>query len=217
MRSYISRTIRLVALLALAASAASARADLIVLVQDSTYAAGTAGDTFDVLLKNTGASAVTISGFSFGLSSTSSAVQFTDVTTATSAANPYIFSGHSLFGPDITISSTPDFTILAGDNYDTPNAGISLAAGSTVGLGHVFFDLGSGASGAITVSLQPFSNTALNAPDGSNIPITTLTSGTITVSVPEPGSLVLCGVGLLGLVSYAYSRNRAKFQSSQSR
>jgi hypothetical protein len=183
-----------------------ARAGLVFEVQNVTAAAGSTGDTLNVLLMNTGPSAVTIAGFSFGLTSTS-AITFTDVTDATST-NTYIFAGHSEFGPDLDISAGPGSSIQAADNYNPPDAGFSVAANSTVGLGLVFFNLASNASGPITVSFQPYPDSSLSDPSGNNISITTFDSGTITVpsAVPEPSSLVLLATALIGTASIVRAR-----------
>ena len=65
----------------------------------SDVAAGSTGNSFDVLLTNTSGSAVSIEAFFFEVQSSSSDITFTDATTAT--GTPYIFGSDSLFGPDI--------------------------------------------------------------------------------------------------------------------
>ena len=47
---------------------ASANASLIEMVQSANAAPGSSGNAFDVLLTNTGPSAITVGGFSFGIS-----------------------------------------------------------------------------------------------------------------------------------------------------
>ena len=57
---------------------ASAQAALILSVQSATAAAGSSGNTFDVLLNNSGPSAVTIGGFSFGILTPNINISFRD-------------------------------------------------------------------------------------------------------------------------------------------
>src|ERR1700730_3037463 len=69
-----------------------ARADMIVSLESPINAnAGTSGNGFDVLLTNSGPSAVSIAGFTFKISVSSTDILLTDATTAT-LLDPYIFS-----------------------------------------------------------------------------------------------------------------------------
>ena len=65
-----------------------------------------------------------------------------------------------------------------------------MAANSTVGLGHVLFNLAPAASGVIPVSIQGFPDTGINDPAGANITISSFVPGSITImttaAVPEP-------------------------------
>jgi hypothetical protein len=204
-----STTLRLPALAAvllLAGFAVPARADIILTVQSVTVSAGSSNDALDVTLTNTGPNSVTIGGFAFGLSTTVP-ITFTAANISTSTA-PYIFTGHSLFGP--VISTTPaGQTLEASDNFDVVNAGTTVSAGATVGLGHVLFNVGS-TPGIFVVTLAAFPSTSLSSPSGGNVPFTREVNGTITVGVvPEPSSVTLMGVGLAFLAGLARSR-RAK-------
>src|SRR5579884_513947 len=118
--------------------AGPARADLAVSFSDpGNVAAGSTGDSFDVLLTNTGPSDVVLGAFTFEVATTSSDITFTDVTTAT-VADPYIFGADSLFAPDI-LGTTTGQDITA---FDLDGAGdVTIGAGSTVGLGHVLFNV----------------------------------------------------------------------------
>src|SRR5438270_11560761 len=90
---------RLAALSLLMLAAQTARADLVFAVENAAVPVGTStGNTIDVTLTNTGASAVDIAGFAFQVTALSSSISFTGVTDATAA--PYIFAGNSLCGPD---------------------------------------------------------------------------------------------------------------------
>src|SRR5438094_451649 len=79
---------------------ATARASLVVSVQSVIATAGSLANGIDVELSNSGPSALTISGFSFGISIANSDISFTDANISTAA--PYIFGADSLFGPDLT-------------------------------------------------------------------------------------------------------------------
>lgn len=178
-------------LLALAAGS-PARADLIVRVQSVTAAIGSAGNGFEVILENTGPDAVSLNGFSFGLE-VGPELELLGATTATTA--PYIFAGHSLFGPNITL--TTGASLLASDAYDNIPGSISLASGATVGLGWVEFGILTDTPGDYSVTLTAFPDTSLSL-DGADVPISLLADGTITLVTPEPGSLALA-LSALGL------------------
>ncbi len=171
--------------------AGSAKAALIV-TAGSTIANAGSSAALDVTLTNTGPSAVTIEGFSFGLSTASPNITFTGATTSTSAT--YIFSGTSLFGPNINTSTGP--ALIASD-IDSNFVGTTVGAGQTVGLGHVLFNVASGTpAGPVTVVVTPFPTTTLSDAMGQDIPIDQLVNGIITVApsrqtVPEPSTLLL--------------------------
>lgn len=157
-------------------------------------AAGSSGNSFDVLLSNTSGASVSIGGFFFDVSSSSSDVTFTDATTATT--DPYIFGTDSLFGPDI-IGSGSTATDLNASDLDLAPDGFSLDPGVTVGLGHVFFNVSSGAATqTVALSLADFPGTSLADALGDNVSIATLNGGQLqitgaTTTTPEPSSLLL--------------------------
>jgi hypothetical protein len=159
---------------------------------------------------------VTVGGFAFQISvGLSSALTFTAVDTSTTPS--YIFAGHSTFGPDISNQppNLPGKTLAAEDNYNVALSGISLAAGSTVGLGDVHFNLSTAASGSILITLAAFPLT--NFADASGHDITTsvgtvLSNGTVTVgstTVPEPSSLAMTGTFLAIGLGYWRRRRRS--------
>jgi hypothetical protein len=178
-------------------TAVPARAGMVISVQSVSASAGSSGDTLEVDLQNTGASAVSVAAFSFELTVPGgSGISFDGADYNTS--QPYIFAGTSFLGPTISISTGT--TLDAGD-LSTSSA--SVGPGSIVGLGRVFFDVaGSAPSGPVIVTLTTsVAGTSLTAPDGSNIPISTFNNGTITIlapTVPEPSALVSGSLGLLG-------------------
>jgi hypothetical protein len=191
----LPRRSRLLAVLAMALSAASfARADLVISLTPVAAAPGTVNNAFDVDLTNTGLTDVTIGAFSFGLLA-DPAVTFTGANTFT--GDPYIFAGDSLFGPDIATSAGA--TLIASDLFDLIGSGAVVAAGASVGLGHVLFDVAStAAGGVITVSLSP-ADTSLADPTAAAISIDRLADGQISLpvsSVPEPSPTWLLALTL---------------------
>jgi hypothetical protein len=173
------------------------RAGIIVSVESVSANTGTTGNTLEVDVQNTGAP-VDIASFSFEISvAAGSGVSFTGADIST-AANVYIFAGNSAQGPNIdTLTGT---TLDASDN--AASGSTTLGTNSTLALGRVFFDVSSSAPvGPVIVSLTPFPSTSLSDPNLNNIPIDTLSSGTITISgtsvVPEPPALVSATVGLM--------------------
>ena len=193
---------------------AGARAGLIMAVQSVSASAGSTNDVLNLTLTNTGPSAVTIGGFSFQIGA-GSGVTFTSVDTTTTPA--YIFAGHSTFGPDISNSppNLPGLNLAAGDTYATFGSGFSLGvgAGNAVGLGRVHFNVSTGASGSIPITLAGFPSSNLSNANGVDITQssgTTFTSGTVTVlgiAVPEPSSLAL-GAFAVAMGSGYWLRNR---------
>jgi PEP-CTERM motif len=185
-----------VAILTTLAGMVPARADTIITVGNVFAISPSSGNALEVTLTNTGAAAV-IAGFSFGFSVADPHVVFTSATINT--VSPYIFSGHSLFGPNIATTSGGQ-TLVASDNYDLPNAGATVGTGATVGFGHVFFDVSGAPLGPIAVTLIA-NDTSLADAQGNNIPAR-LVDGTITITqseVPEPSSLILLALGLAPL------------------
>jgi hypothetical protein len=93
-----------------------------------------------VILTNTGPSGVSIADFSFGIQTADTDISFTDATTGTAAT--YIFGPDSLFGPDLTgPASGQSLTTSDTDSVSE----VTIAASSTVGLGHVLFSVAAGA------------------------------------------------------------------------
>jgi hypothetical protein len=177
------------------ASAMPAAAASITLSATSVSAApGSSMDSFEVDLTNLGSTALTIGGFSFDLSVASTDIVLTDVTSATEAG--YIFSGKSLFGPDLSGPNSSQ-TITASDVAATPFTGTTISPGQEVGLGHVLFNVTSGATpGVFAVTLASFPATTLSDVSGNNISIDVLSAGQITITgpttaTPEPSSLLI--------------------------
>jgi len=99
-------------------------------------------------------------------------------------------------GISVQPPNLPGQTLEAQD-ITTSTSGITLNANSSLGLGHILFNVAPGAaSGAVTVTPAP-NAIATNLSNVSDAPLTlnTLNSGTITIqggaAVPEPSSLLL--------------------------
>jgi hypothetical protein len=177
----------------------AARADVMITVRDSTVMAGS-GSMFDVVLVNDTASPLTVAGFSFEISvPPASGITFTAANTMTS--DTYVFAGHSL--GFVTSPAFPNTDFGANDFYDTLGGAV-VAAGATVGLGHVMYAASPNSNGSITVTLVGTPATSLSDDQGNDIPFTG-TNGTIQVQgsgptlVPEPASLTLLLLGGAGL------------------
>lgn len=201
------RVVLLAAAIMLLMLSIPARADLVVSVGSVTVAPGSTSNSLDVDLTNTGSTGVSLDGFSFGVSVTNLDINFTGADISTTA--PYIFAGDSLFGP--TISTTVGSSLIASD-VDV-SGGITVAAGSTVGLGRMLFDVSPTAStGIFQVTLAGYPTTSLSDPSGNNVPITTLTNGQIQIAsstVPESsGALSMAGIVLVGM---GWLRRRYRF------
>ena len=187
-------------------SAMPSRADglIVSLSPLSDVAAGSTGNSFEVLLTNSSGATFSIAGFFFEVTSSSSDVTFTDATTATVA--PYIFGSDSLFGPDI-IGPGSTATDLNASDLDSDD-GISLIPGETVGLGHVTFDVSATApTQTVTFAVGEFPGTSLSDDEGNDVPIGTFDGGQFTIEgavarAPEPPTLILlcCGAVRFGLL-----------------
>lgn len=167
-------------------------AGTIFAVESTGAAPGSTGNGLDVVLETT--STLNIGAFGVEVTSTDPDITFTGATTGTAAT--YIFSGNSLFGPDIGTTTPPSQTFDASDLAVTTPTNIS----GTVGLAHFTFNVANDATpGPFTISLTALGN-SLSGPNGDNISITDLENGTITISapssVPEPAALGLTSLAL---------------------
>ena len=188
MRNARLGTLLATALAAVLLFAPPARADFVFSLEPGiTASAGSTGNSFDVLLTNTGPSSVTIGGFSFGITAADPAINFTEANISTTA-DTYIFNGDSLFGP--TISTLTGQTLEASDF--SASSGTAIGSGVTFGVGHILFNVDSGATpGPIAVTFEDAPTTSLSDADGNDIAFTTV-PGAITITspatVPEPST-----------------------------
>jgi hypothetical protein len=175
---------------------ASIYAGTILVIEGASAAPGSTGNGLDVVLETT--STLSIDAFAVEITTTDPDITFTGATTGTAAT--YIFSGNSLFGPNIGTTTPPSQTFDASDlakSTPTPTSG-------TVGLAHFTFDVAKDATdGPFTISLTPLGS-SLSDPNGNNTPITELEDGTIEIeSVPEPAALGLSALALAaGLLTF---------------
>jgi hypothetical protein len=100
---------------------------------------------------------------------------------------------------------------MNGSDGTNDGSGVTLTAGESLALGELFFNSSpTAAFGGVTVSFTGgAAANNLSDPAGNNVPITTLTSGTITItSAPEPSSflLMLAGTAAIG----AWNRRRRR-------
>ena len=174
-------------------AALPARADLLLVAQPVTAAAGAVNDVFDVYITNLAASAVDVAAFNFEINTPSADIAFQQATTSTSLF-PYIFAGNSAFGPVISING-PGQTLDVADVVSAPNSFTVVSPGASFGLGKIFFDVAPGAPAQIAPVNFNTNNAATSVSDqnGKSIALQFL-NGSITVtpatSVPEPSMLV---------------------------
>jgi hypothetical protein len=177
-------------LLFAACPSTTVRAGIVLGIESVSSSAG----AFDVFLTNTGPSAVHIDTTQFEITSSSAQVSLTGATIFTTD-HPYIFAGNSLFGPNINTSTGQTL-----DASDLANAGDStIAAGASVGLGHILFTVTGTLMAPVTISYTTDPNFTSLAESGVLVPITTFNSGTISPSigsVPEPSTVLLVSMGL---------------------
>jgi hypothetical protein len=178
------------------------RAGVILTIQSAAANQNSTGNSFDVTLANTGPSSVSIDAFSFGIQTANADLSFTDATTATAA--PYIFGVDTLFGPDLTGATSGQS--LSTSDVDSVSQ-VTLAGGSTVGLGHVLFSVAAGAVPGVFAVTFISPATSLSDAQENAVAIDALQNGTITIAstVPEPSLLLpLAAVLLIGFVTHQF-------------
>ena len=173
-------------------------ASLIIMVGNVSTSSPSSSNTLEVNLVNTGPAPVSLAGFSFEIAVADPHITFTSATIATVAT--YVFAGNSLLGPEINTSTGQTLDVV---DFWSGAGGATVAAGATVGLGHVSFDVPAGGTpGIVTVTLSPFPATSLMDAAGGNLIVDALTSGSITITgtaVEEPGTLALLALCIVGL------------------
>jgi hypothetical protein len=176
-------------------------------------AAGSNGDVLEVLLSNSGPSGILLSTFSFGVTTTDTDVTFVSADTATTS-QPYIFLGNSFDVQNSIPLNLTSGASLVGSDITASFLNMSVGAGQTLALGRVLYNVSPTAVlGPFTVAFttQPGDN-SLSQADGTNVPINTLQSATITIgaATPEPATLLLIPAGLLALAWRKRAVERAR-------
>jgi hypothetical protein len=193
--------------------APAAQASIIFAISPSSgsFAAGSNGDSFDVVLENFGP-AFSANTFSFEISTTNPLITLTGANFST--APPYIFNGDSLdqMFPPLNTSSgqTLDASDLTADLLD-----VQIPANSTVGLGHILFNISPSATGGFGIIFTGGTNVnQLSNANGSIILPNQVTGGNFTIraatpSTPEPATGALVTVALTGLLAGLRYRRRS--------
>lgn len=181
-------------------------AALIISVGKVTALAGSTNQVLSIDLQNTGPAAVAVNSMSFQIS-TAAGVTFTQADISTMDA-PYIFAGDSLFGPIISTTSGGQI-LTASDLFDIPGGSAAIAAGATLGLGDVLFDVDPAASGGVFAVNLSSAGTSLADVSGNIIP-STLVNGQIQINtmsaVPEPSAFAPVGLFLAVVVASRFRR-----------
>jgi hypothetical protein len=210
-----------------------ARAATIYSISPATISAslGDVGDSFDVVLTNSGPGPISVAAFAFEVTVADPDVTLLGATYAT--ALPYIFDGDSFDQINATVieslcscsyplsSPSVDTTnqTLVGSDVTNDGAGITIASGESIGLGHVLFDVAPGAAlGLFGLTFTGnFSGVVADSnnmadPSGNLITVDSFSGGTISISsssTPEPSSLSLELVAMAALtVAVFLSRRR---------
>lgn len=202
---------------------APARADIIYSISPATVdaTAGDVGDSFDVLLTNTGASAISVAAFDFEVQVTDSDITLTGADFNT-GATPYIFPLSDSF---VALNSlTLNFTsgsYLDGSDATNDATDVTVGAGDTVALGDVLFNVAAGATPgpfAVAFSCTPTPGVLADCnnladAEGDLISVDTFDSGTIQISstsaVPEPSTALPLAAALLAATVFVRKRRRS--------
>jgi hypothetical protein len=203
-------------------SSGPAQAGVILSVSPVTITAGTVGAFFDVSIQNTGSGEQNIAAFSLGLSVADPHITFTGGNTSTTLT--YLFNGDSLDvigGLAYTTVPPPNGQTLEASDLSNSSSGNTMAAGTTWGLGRIFFDVAANTgAGAIAVTLIPDcldanSCTSLSDSAFNDVPFGVV-NGNITVTagsesgVPEPSTLLLVLLALAAIGAGVWRKGRCR-------
>jgi hypothetical protein len=161
-------------------------------------AAGTSGASFDITLQNTGAAAQNIAGFSLGISVADPHLSFTGANMST--ALTYIFNGDSFAAAFPPFATTLTASLIEASDLSNSGAGTSVAAGATIGLAHIIFNLaGNTSAGPISIVVAQDCSvtsdcTSLSDQAGANVTFTArgeTINVTTATGIPEPSTFLL--------------------------
>jgi hypothetical protein len=178
-------------------------------IQPSAVSAspGSSGNAFDVVLTNNGPGSITVGIFAFEVSVTDADVNLTGADFST-GATAYIFAGHSFDQDNSLPLNLPSSgqTLDASDSYDISGSGVTLTSGESLALGEVLYSVSPTAvAGPVTVSFTGTPSVSdgnnLSDPSFNAINVDTFTSGTITITTPEPSSIFLTLAGMAALAA----------------
>ncbi|HKA01693.1 MAG TPA: hypothetical protein VKE70_34505 [Candidatus Solibacter sp.] len=182
-----------------------AGASVIFAIKPATIsaAAPSTGDIFDVVLTNTGPGSLLVDGFSFEISVTSANITLTGANFSTS--DPYIFAADSFDQINSLALNTSSGQKLDASDFTNDFADITINSGSTVGLGHIVFNVASGTTPGlypVTFTGGPNFNSLSNSTGGvaidqmveANISVT---GGATSAPEPETGALVPLALAVL--------------------
>ncbi len=206
-----------IALLAVVAGSTPSQAGQVLTVEIGPVIANSGAGAayyFDVNLTNSTSTNLTLGGFSIGITTNNANVQFAQATTDTTT--PYLFTGYSLFAPDITssIASSPAAQIIAGDVFFDPSqnlAGADFMQTNTAGLARIYFDFSGTIDPSLAFSLVTDANiTNLSGPAGDSITGSVTSIGNSlynidlieTATVPEPTTVLLALQALASFTAF---------------
>ena len=168
---------------------------------------GDNGDLFDVIMTST--ASFSANSFSFEVSTVDTDVTFVSATISTTA-DPYIFAGNSLFGPNITsltsLPQTLDASDLTADTLD-----ITIPANTAFALGEVSFNIaGNATPGPFTVTFGNPNANFFSDEAADSIAVTGQQSQQFTIQapVPEPSTLLPLSALVLGIGAALRRRSR---------
>ena len=176
------------------------QADLLVYATNPTVAAGGSG-SFDIVLESTADSGgdYHVGAFNTNIQvPTGDGISFTAVDQNTT--DTYIFSGNP-GAPTLTVSNLTSIDASVIDTY-LGGAYFVVAPGMKYGLAHVTFSVASWASPTVPTQFVAGDTTIAGEDGVTGLSIVGPSDGVITVTgsspVPEPGTLVMSGLMVLG-------------------
>jgi len=206
MRWLAKRLLPLLVVGAFASTAALAGVTFSIQADTPNPAPGSTGNAFDVLLTNTGPSPINIAAYVFGVATTDTDITFTEADVST-VVSPYIFAGNSFVADflggitdipaPVGLPPLPAQVLLASDVGNNPSSFTTVAAGRTVDLGRVLFNVAPNAvvqgftvSFIMTLFPNPpggYADNNLSDENGNAIDIDTFQSASFNVAAAVAG------------------------------